>query len=92
MSLLLRYHPQSGVNLFQRFLNDTDAYTFDKGVEQWDGFKMGYISASDLPQPAFFNEQEGQNPKDLLFLRTIKVHMPRDASCYCKTVAKGMLV
>ena len=55
--------PQSGVNLFQRFLNDTDAYTFDKGVEQWDGFQMGYISTSDLPQPAFFNEQAGQNPK-----------------------------
>ena len=84
--------PQSGVNLFQRFLNDTDAYTFDKGVEQWDGFQMGYISILISHSLLSSMSKKVKILKDLLFLRTIKVHMPRDASCYCKTVAEGMLV
>lgn len=54
--------PQSGVNLFQRFLTDTDNYETDNGSEKINGFQMGYISDSSLPQPAFFNEQEGQVP------------------------------
>lgn len=54
--------PQSGVNVFQRFLTDTDNYETDNGSEKINGFQMGYISDSSLPQPAFFNEEEGQVP------------------------------
>ena len=55
--------PQSGVNIFQRFLTDTDNYETDNGSEKINGFQMGFISDSSLPQPAFFNEEEGQKPQ-----------------------------
>jgi len=53
----------SGVNLFQTFLdntivNDKDSYDLEKIT----GFKSGYISDSELDPPSFFNEQSGQRP------------------------------
>ena len=52
----------SGVNLFQRFLNNTSSYQFDNTLEKLDGFQLGYINDSELPQPSYFNEEENQNP------------------------------
>jgi len=54
--------PVSGVNLFQRFLNNTSEYEFDNTLEKLDGFQLGYVNDSELPQPSYFNEEENQNP------------------------------
>jgi len=54
--------PESGVNLFQKFLNYTSNYEFDNGLEKLDGFQLGYVNDSQIPQPSYFNEQENQNP------------------------------
>ena len=53
----------SGVNLFQTFLDNTVVNNKDDaGLEKITGFKSGYISDSTLQPPNFFNEQVGQRP------------------------------
>lgn len=48
--------PNSGVNTFLTFLDSTS------GVQGVRGFKTGYISDSELAEPNYFNEEEGQRP------------------------------
>lgn len=55
--------PQSGVNIFQRFLTNSSNYQLDSTQKELlNGFQLGYMSNSYLEPPNFFNEQEGQNP------------------------------
>lgn len=62
-SILSLCTPQSGVNIFQRFLTNTSNYQLDNNQKELlNGFQLGYISNSYLEPPNFFNEQEGQNP------------------------------
>lgn len=68
----------NNVNLFTRYRADAATYANY-------GFDIGYISDSTLPEPSFFNEQLGQNPKRFV----IRSFNGDDYSNRCLTFMQG---